>query len=113
MFDFSESSDGSLPSGSDDCLSDSSLAVGQVIKESLCTCGGGSSHSRLCPANMRNFRSHQVPSTIPEPDVSKPVSPPREDSGGSVSLPDRASSTPQVTGNSGNLVTIASELTEI
>ena len=94
VFHFSESSDGSLPSGSDNCLSDSSLAVGQVIKESLCTCGGGSSHSRSCPANMRNFRSHQVPSTIPEPDVSKPVSPPREDSGGSVSLPDRASSTP-------------------
>ena len=94
VFDFS--SDDPLADDDSDSDSDSSLLVGQVVKESLCTCGGGSTHGRSCPANVRNLGSHKTPSTTREPgtcnesDVSERAC---EDHGESVSLSDKASST--------------------
>ena len=79
---------------SDDCSSDSSFMIDQVKMASLCTCGGGSTHVRSCPANVCNL--HKVPPTVPgtgsELDMSESDCAPSDDDSANVSLSDKTSS---------------------
>ena len=59
MFEYSSDDD----YVSDDCSSDSSFMIDQVKIASLCMCGEGSTHVRLCPANVHNL--HKVPPKPP------------------------------------------------